>query len=578
MRNVLKWLKKAALFWVVCVGAFVTISFFIGLVFNFKPSIPTLPKTAILKLDLAGDLYEKDNVDLLGSLRSGPKKMLYDTCDLIKEAAKEDKIQGIFVRLLPLNTSFAQIQELQNAFLEFKKTGKKLYLYANFFNSSKEYYLASVFDEIYMLPLGHVGIAGLHFSTPFIRELLDKWEITPHAIQAGKYKAAPETFTHKDFSKEHKESLLSILSSIEDTLINDIGKSGKIENVRSLFEQGNVQATQALNAKLITQLGHYQFFEDQILKKHDKDTKFYPAKDYDAILDARPEPKDIKKHVALLVLSGSIHDDQNTSQSPLQDQNTIRPSSVAKQLKALMKDEKTVAVVLRIDSPGGSATASEDIWGQIMEFKKTKPVIASMGSVAASGGYYIASACNKIVAQPLTITGSIGAFSGKLNVSKFFENLGIHFGSIYSMESATLNSFNNDYSPAQKEKMQKDIEYIYDFFKNRVAQGRNLSMDQVEDIAQGRIWTGAQAKERNLVDELGGIDKAFDLAKQELKLEKNEKIDLYVYTPKIKIIDLLMGVLGFDNDSMDGDFSLISYFKGYFHSIFFKTLQFDVQG
>lgn len=576
MKSILKWIKKAVLFWVAGVGIFVTLSFVVGLLFSFKSVAPQLPKSAILKLEIGGELSEKDDIDFLGSLRSGPKKMLYDVCDLINQAARDDKIQGIFVRLLPLETSFAQTQELRNAFSNFKKSGKKLYLYASFFNSSKEYYLACVFDEVCMLPLGHVGIAGLNVFFPFARGLLDKWEVAPQVTQAGKYKSAPEMFTHKDFSQEHKESLLSIVTSIENTLIKDIENARQIQNVRGLFEKGHLRANDALEAKLITHIDSYKKCEDRILEKSVKETKFYSAKDYEILLDKR-QKKEAKKQVAVLVLSGEIHDDQNLSQSPLQDRKIIRPVSVEKQLKALMKDEKTAAVILRIDSPGGSPTASEEIWQQINEFKKTKPVVASMSTLAASGGYYIASACDKIIAQPLTITGSIGAFSGKLNVSKFFENLGIHFGSLYTMESATLNSFQSDYSPAQKEKMKKDIDYVYDFFKKRVAQGRGLLEEKVEEFAQGRVWTGSQAKEKGLVDELGGIHEAFEVTKKMLKLEKDEQVDLYVYSPRIKMIDLIMGVFGFDNDVLDGEFSVIEFFKNHIKSMF-SVPMFEVRG
>ncbi len=576
MKSILKWIKKATIFWFVSVGIFVTFSFFIGLFFSLKSSIPELPKTAILKLDIAGELSEKDDIDFLSNFRSGSKKRLYDTCNLINQAAKDVNIQAIFVRLLPLGTSFAQTQELQNAFLNFKKNGKKLYLYASSFQSSREYYLASVFDEIYMLPLGHVGISGLYFSVPFVKEFLDKWQIVPHAIQAGKYKSAPEMFTNKDFSNEHKESLLSILTSIENTLIQDIGNFRKIDHVRSLFEQGHLNANEALQAKLITHIDSYKKCEDKVLEKYAKDAKFYQAKDYEILIDKRSK-KDAQKKIALLVLSGEIHDDQNLSHSPLQDTKVIRPAFVEKHLKTLMKDEKIAAVILRIDSPGGSAVASEEIWNQITDFRKTKPIIASMGSIAASGGYYIASACDKIVAQPLTITGSIGAFSGKLNISQFFQNLGIHFGSLYTMESATLNSFNADYSPKQKEKMKKDINFVYDFFKKRVAQGRNLSEEQVEKSAQGRVWTGLQAKERNLIDELGGVEEAFELSKKMIKPEKDEKIELYVYSPRIKMIDLLMGALGFDNDVLDGEFSVVEFFKSHLKSIFSVSM-FEIRG
>jgi protease-4 len=560
------WIQKIFYYWIVTLGSIVTV-LLVGFWFlSFGSQLPTLPQKAILKLHLSGNLQEKSHMASLGMNNSNS---LFEICDLIKKASKDSHIEGIFVKLSSLSLSFAQIQELQVYLKQFKQTGKKLYLYTSSFSSTAEYYFAAIFDEICLLPVGQVGIAGFRVEVPFARALLDKWEVTPNDYHAGKYKSFPETFTQKDFTPEHKESALSLLSSMEETVIKDIGVWRKIDNAQSLFEIGDLQANKALDSKLVTELGYYESFKEKILGAHGKECEFFSAKKYHQILSRGHRPS--SKRIAILNLSGSIYDDYNGG-SPLSDQKTIRPSKVVKALKALMKDSSVLAVIAHIDSPGGVVTASEEIWAIFKEFSKKKPIIASMGTVAASGGYYIATGCSKIVAQPLTITGSIGVFGGKLNTSKFWENLGVHWGEIYTMESATLHSSNHDFSKAQKEKMEKSAYESYDIFKQRVSQSRHLTLAQVEEVAQGRVWTGVQAKEKNLVDELGGIQEAFHLAQKELNLT-GEDIQIYIHSPKTGLYNIILNLLEMEYDDLNLNVFLYSFFP----FLDFKNAYFNIR-
>ena len=567
--NIINFLKKVFYYWAISLGSIVTIICLMALLIIPKRHTPVIPTKAILSLDLDG----RDQTFFEGS--DSKETSFYEISTMIQEASKDDRIQAIFLKLTTLNISFAQIQELQDALKDFKKTGKKLYLYASSFVSTKEYYLASIFDEICMLSVGNVGIAGFRIEVPFIRNFLDKWNIKPNSYHVGKYKSSPETFTEKDFTQPHRESSLSLLTSMEEWVVKDIADWRKITNMSTFFQKGDLYAYEALDAKLITELGYLGSFKDKILSNHGKEVKFFSSKDYQLVLDQKNIPKNTKK-IAILMLSGAIDDDRGAiHNNPLEDQRVIRPSKVSKQLKEILKDESTLGVILRIDSPGGTITASEEIWGQLKEFSKQKPVIASMGSVAASGGYYIASACSKIVAQPLTITGSIGVFGGKLNTSKFWENLGIHWGEIYTMESATLHSPNHDFSSVQQDRLQKSAEYAYDIFKQRVTVGRNLSLDDVEKVAQGRVWTGVQAYERKLVDALGGLKIAFEIAKKEINLKENEKVELYLHESRISFFDIIMNVLGFENEELDINLSLTSYFWNIFSP---QVAEFNVRG
>ncbi len=567
--NIIKFFKKAFYYWTITLGSIVTLTCLGFLLIAPKKYIPVLPKAAILSLDLDG----RDQ-KFFGRASVGDTS-LYETSVMIQEAAKDENVKGIFLKLTSLSMSFAQIGELQDALQEFKKAGKKLYLYTSSFGTTKEYYFASLFDEICMLSVGNVGIAGFRIEVPFARALLDKWEIKPNSYHAGKYKSSPESFTETDFTQPHRESALSLLSSMEEWVIKEISDWRKISDVKTFFEKGDLDAKEALEGKLITELGYLESFKDKILKIHGEETKFFSSKDYQIILDQKTLPKNTKK-IAILMLAGGIDDDRGSVRNnPLEDQRVIRPSNVAKQLKEILKDDSVLGLIVRIDSPGGTITASEEIWAHLKEFSKKKPVIASMGTVAASGGYYIASACSKIVAQPLTVTGSIGVFGGKLNTSKFWENLGVHWGEIYTMESATLHSTNHDFSPFQEERLKKGANDAYNIFKQRVADGRNLTLDEVEKIAQGRVWTGVQAHERKLVDALGGLNVAFELAKKEIKLQENEKVELYLHARSIGLFDVFMNVLGFDNEELDLNLSLISSFWNIFNP---QMSEFNVKG
>ena len=550
MEKTIAVLKKAMRGWFYFLGAFVTmvvISFF--LVIPNRSSIKPIPPSAILEIDLGGDFQEKVTQTPLSMLKPNSRKVLRDMCYLIEEASKEKNIQAIFVKLTSLNISLAQIQEIKNALKIFKKTGKKLYLYTSYFCQTKDYFLASLFDQIAISPAGFLSLAGLKWEVPFGRKLLDKWDIKPNMIHEGQFKSAIETYMESDFSAPHKEAITSLVKSLEDILIAEIEADLSLKNLKDAFEKGYFLPQEALDQKLIHKMTNVIDFEEEILSKYkiaEKSAEIFSSKDYLRNLNNAPENKNVKKYVALLTLSGEIKDDAEVSSSNFYDDGAIRPHQTWKQLKEIMDDDETAAIVIRIDSPGGSAFASEEIWNAIKQANNKKPVIVSMGSVAASGGYYIASAASKIVAQPTTLTGSIGVYFGKFNTSGFWESLGVHWGEVSTMESALLHSSNRDYTEKEKSTLKKAMGFTYNLFKQRVADGRKLSLEQVEQVAQGRVWTGLQAKGFGLVDELGGIDEAFEMAKKMVQKD-NELVELYIYTPEKNWKEAVMDLFNFES-------------------------------
>ena len=543
-------LKKAMKGWFYFLGALVTvilISFF--LVIPSRSSIKPIPPSAILEIDLGGEFQEKVTQTPFSMLKPSSRKILRDMCYLIEEASKEKNIQAIFVKLTSLNISLAQIQEIKNALRIFKKSGKKLYLYTSYFAETKDYFLASLFDEIAISPAGFLSLTGLKWEVPFGRKFLDKWEVKPNMLHEGQFKSAIERYTESDFSSPHKEAITSLVKSLEDILIAEIETDLSLKNLKDAFEKGYLLPQEALEQKLIHKMTNVIDFEEEVLNKHkiaEKPAEIFSSKDYLRNLNNAPENKNVKKYVALLTLSGEIKDDVEVGSSNFYDDGAIRPYQTWKQLKDIMDDEETVAIVIRIDSPGGSPFASEEIWNAIKQVNKKKPVIISMGSVAASGGYYIASAASKIVAQPTTLTGSIGIYGGKFNTSGFWESLGVHWGEIVTMESALLHSSNRDYNEKEKLMLKKGMGLLYNLFKQRVADGRKLSLEKVEQVAQGRVWTGLQAKGFGLVDELGGINEAFEIAKKMVQKD-NELVELYIYTPEKNWKEALMDLFNFES-------------------------------
>lgn len=494
----------------------------------FAPSSKPLKHDAVLSLTLNGPYVEHASSKGIESLLLGKNASLYDVTHAIIHAAHDERIKGLVVRIESPSLGVAQVQELRDALLVFRKSGKPSWCYTDTFGDlslgTGLYYLATACQEIWLQPLGTVNLTGLTMEVPFAKGALEKLDVKPEIIQRKEYKSFVEMFTRDDFSDANRESLQAIADSILSQFVDGIAKERNIlhDQVRLLINNGPYLTQEALTAKLVDRIDFRQNLAPAIREKLGANITFTGIGTY---LDTLHHP--IKGHkVALIFGSGTIQRDGGESSW---HEIVIAADATYKAFQLAIEDKDVKAVVYRINSGGGSPVASETIYSIINYTKEhaKKPVIISMSDAAASGGYWISVAGSKIVAQPATLTGSIGVFGGKILLSGLFEKLGVKWGHVSTSENATMWSFNEPYTPAQWGKLNALMDHIYENFTTRVAKGRKMTSQQVEKVARGRVWTGEQALALGLVDQLGGLHAAIDLAKKEANLPLDAGVQLF---------------------------------------------------
>lgn len=515
--------------------AFIGFIIFLGIFFlrfsdqwPFHRSLHSSATNSILSLHLNGPYLEHTDTGAFGALLFGKQSSLYHLTHAIFSAAHDPKVKGLIVRIDEPHLGVAQIQELREALLAFRKSGKPSWCYADNFGESSSgtplYYLATACQEIWLQPLGTINLTGLSLEVPFAKEALEKLDIKPEMIQRKEYKSYMETFTRNDFSEPHRESMQALIDSIQSQFVEGIAKERGMahDHVRTLINNGPYLTKNALTEKLIDRIDYRHNLIPAIHSKLGKEMKTLSVERYLAGLKHSSQGN----KVALIFGSGIITSDAR--QSPLADLN-ITANETYKAFQLAIEDQNVKAIVYRINSGGGSPTASETIYGIInyARFHAKKPVIISMSDAAASGGYWIAVAGSKIVAQPATLTGSIGVVGGKFVLSGFLEKLGLHFHSVSTTENAGMWSMAQSFTPDQWAKMNGLMDHIYQAFTSRVAAGRRMTPEQVEKVARGRVWTGEQALALGLVDQLGGLHLALDMARKEAHLPVDAPIHIY---------------------------------------------------
>jgi protease-4 len=460
------------------------------------------------------------------TMKSSQSIGLRDIINAIRKAADDDKISGIFIEPAPFMPGFSTMEEIRTALIDFKDQGKFIIAYADMY-SQKAYYLSSIADEVYLNPQGMVDFRGLASQLFFLKGTFDKLQIETQALRHGKYKSAIEPFTLDKMSEENKAQYLSFLNSIWEKYKHDISKSRNI-HIDTLDMYANKfylrNASDALQYGFVDGL----IYKDEILEilkqkvESDKDiNKLETVSLYKYVRSSpKAEKKQSKDKIAVIYATGEIGIGKGS-------ETTIGSEAISDAIRDARLDKNVKAIVLRVNSPGGSALASDIILREIILTEKTKPVVVSMGDVAASGGYYIACGATKIIAQHTTITGSIGVFGVLFNLDKFFKNkLGVTFDVVKTNEYADMPTITRALTPFEKNILQQSIEEIYDTFIMHVAKGRNLSKEQVDKIAQGRVWSGAEALENGLVDALGGIEEAILMSAELAEIQEYTIIEL----------------------------------------------------
>lgn len=483
----------------------------IGAIAGSGDGKPKLDKNSVIELDLSeitldyNGKFEASPLDAL--LNEGKKASVIEVIDAI-EAAKTDKdIKGISILKNNSSLGLAQSKAIRNKLEEFKKSGKFVYAYSDVLMQS-DYYLNSVADQIYLNPVGELDFKGLASEVIYMKDLQEKSGVKFEVIRHGKYKSAVEPFLAQEMSPENREQLSELLQSIWQTVVTDISKSRKIEvaTLNTIADSLGARTPKlALATKLIDKIGYEDEYHDLIrtkLKvKKDEEYNKISISDYASIADSPSTNFTADNTIAVIYAQGEIQGGEGSV-------NIIGEGSVNRSLKEAREDKDVKAVVLRVDSPGGSALTSELIWREIELTKKVKPVVVSMGNVAASGGYYISCNANTIFAEPSTITGSIGVFGLLPNLTQVGKNIGINAEQVRTHKNASGYSVFEPLDENFKGVVLESIKDVYSTFLKRVADGRKMTIEQVDAIAQGRIWTGTDAVKNGLVDKIGGLNDA----------------------------------------------------------------------
>jgi protease IV len=455
---------------------------------------------------------------------------LNDLLSNITKAGKDDNIKGIYLELSNLQAGIATIEEIRNALLEFRNTGKFIVAYSENY-SQATYYLASVADRLYLNPQGSVSFIGLSAEIMFYKNTLEKLDLEPEIIRHGKFKSAVEPFMLNEMSPENREQVTTYVGSIWDHIVKQVAESR-----HTTTQKLNAFADQLLfsNADSVISYNMVDAFlyADQVLDtlahlveiSNPKNLNFVTHQGYSKAPKPRNEKGYTRDKIAVIYALGDI-----ASGDP--GENYIGSEKMVKTISDARQDSTIKAIVLRVNSPGGSALASEVIWRELYLAKQVKPLIASMGDVAASGGYYIVSAADTVVASPNTITGSIGVYGIQLNAGDFLEHkLGITTDQVNTNKYSDFGSIYRPLSPSERSAIQKMIDETYTTFVQRVSDGRDLSFEAVDKIAEGRVWSGSNALDLGLVDVMGGLTTAVEIAAKKAGLDHYRIVEL----PKIE--------------------------------------------
>jgi protease IV len=477
-----------------------------------------------------------------------------DVVDAIDRAAIDDRVKGMVARIDVSQMGMAQAQELREAVQRFRAHKKFTIAFAETFGEfgpgNSAYYLATSFEQIYLQPSGDIGLTGLMLESPFVKGTLEKLGMRFRGDHRYEYKNALNTFTETKFTPPHKEALEKVMNSWFGQLKEGICTARQIptEQFQALVDKGPYLGKEALDAKLVDGLAYRDEVYDQAKKKAGGDAELLYLKKY---LDRAGRPHDRGKTVALVFGVGGVSRGKS-DYSPVNGSQTMGSGTVAGAIRAAVADKDVKAILFRVDSPGGSYVASDTIWREVMNARKAgKPVIVSMGDLAGSGGYFVAMAADKIVAQPGTITASIGVLGGKVITSGFWEKIGMSWDEVHDGANATMFTTLQDYTPAEWQRFQAWLDRVYGDFTSKVADGRRLPKEKVLEIAKGRIWSGEDAKALGLVDELGGFDTALNLTKRAINISDKDEVKLVVFPRKKTLFESIMEREGPDNSDRE---------------------------
>ncbi|MCX7975397.1 MAG: signal peptide peptidase SppA [Candidatus Aminicenantes bacterium] len=503
------------------------------LYFELKQPV-ILPRKAYLEVKLSGQVVDRPAVEPIRELLFGPPTVsLHDLWINLNKAKEDERIRCLLIHLGPLICDWGKVNELREFIKDWRTSGKKVYFYVEELpEADREYYLASAGDKIILHPLGWMGINGLGGHIPFFKKTLKKIGLNLEVEKIEEYKTAYNPFTEEKFTPAHREMITSLNEDIFKEYVSTVAQSRGLteEQFVNLLNQGLFQGKQAKEKGLVDDV----LFPDELselMKEEGQKLTRVTIGTYSRVGAKRKGPYRGKR-IAILYAQGPILNGEGPS-------TIIASDNVSRWLRQIREDRRIKAVVLRIDSPGGSAVGSDIIWREVVLTRKVKPIVVSMSDVAGSGGYWIAMAASKIVAHPQSLTGSIGVLAAKLDLSELYKKAGINAERLVFGEHADMYSTFRPLSKEEKDQLKDQIRWTYDQFLERVAEGRGKNKDEIDKIGRGRVWTGKQAQEIGLVDELGGLKRALELARQLAGIPRDEEIKLDVWPKKLSLFSLL---------------------------------------
>jgi protease-4 len=542
--------RFAVLFTVLGLAVFVSMAGFVLLYIAFSRA-PSVPSDATLVLRVGGDLAEIAPADVVGYLRGVRTPTVRAFVDSLRKAKVDSRIRAVLVKPTGFSSPYwGKVQEVRDAMLDFKKSGKPLYAYLEY-GGDREYYLATAADKVYLMPSTSLDLIGVATYELFLKGTLDKIGAIPDLHRIGDYKTAVNTFTEKGYTAAHKEMDEALNRDLFNQIVGGIAAGRKKEEaeIRQLIDEGPFLPEEALRAGLVDDVQ----YEDQVDSKlkGESNRRQIDGDDYarvsDTSLGLNKGPR-----LAIIYAAGTI----NSGKSGYDPINgaVIGAETLIDYIRQARRDDSVRGIVLRIDSPGGSATASDAVWRELMiarDERQDRPIVASMSDLAASGGYYIALPAQLIVAQPSTLTGSIGIFGGKIVTGGVYAKLGARIESTSIGKHAEIESPVRPYNRDEVKKLDEQLQAFYDQFVEKVATSRHSTPEKIDAMAQGRVWTGQQAKERGLVDALGGLDRAIELTKERAKIPAGSDVELVVYPPRKSFYEILSEQLNGTNQSLE---------------------------
>lgn len=511
----------------------------VGFVFLFLGREPGVAANSTLVLRVSGDLAEAEPGGVFDQFLETPPTMR-SMVEALRKAKVDRRVAGVVILPTGANGLWGKLQELREAVVDFKTSKKPIVAYLEY-GGEQEYYLASACDKVFLMPASPLDLSGLATYELFLRGALDKIGAYPDMLHIGDYKTAANTFTEKTYTPAHKEMAESLTTDLYEQLIRGIaeGRRKSAAEVRAIVDRGPLLPEDAVRLGLVDDVAYEDQIDDKVsfgnqrMKRLDNDQYRHVSA---ASLGIDRGPR-----IAVIYAEGTIASGRSTSDF---GSAVVGSDTIVEYIRKARGDASIKAIVLRVDSPGGSAIASDVIWREVMISRPIKPIVSSMSDVAASGGYYIAMPAHVVVAQPGTLTGSIGVVMGKFALGGTFDKLGVNMEATSRGQFAQIYSPTRPFTPEERLKVEEQMQATYDLFVEKAAQARRTTPEKIDAIAQGRVWTGAQARRIGLVDELGGLQRAVAIAKQRAKIDPATEVQLVVYPPKRSFYELVSEPFG----------------------------------